>query len=315
MKYKLVKDYKDNKDLRKSFNKLTIESFGIDFEEWYKKGYWNECYIPYSFLDKGQVIANASANRMKLKYGEKSLNAIQIGTVSTMEEYRKQGLAKKLVEEIEKSYPKTDFYYLFANESARGFYEKCGYKRIVEKNYHFELNRVKMEALKEGKNSNIRKLDIENADDQKLLQSFVNNREYQSNGFGVKGDAALLNFYLLFVYTECIYYNQDNEMIMIVSYEDGELTLHDIFYHERVVIDSIFDLVSEIIMEFINIDNNSEDGIQDELLKVNIDFKPVVGDENLIQISDKIEEDCVTFVKLNNEFEFGDIRFPGLSHA
>lgn len=95
--------------------------------------------------------------------------------------------------------------YLFADASAKGFYEKCGYIPITEKNYHLQLNRGKMEALKDNYTYNIRKSDI--------------------------------------------------------------------------------------------------------------DFKPLVGDESLIEVSDKIEEDGITFIKMNREIEFGDIRFPGLSHA
>jgi len=34
------KDYKNNEELRKSFNDLATLVFGLSFEDWYQKGYW-----------------------------------------------------------------------------------------------------------------------------------------------------------------------------------------------------------------------------------------------------------------------------------
>jgi predicted GNAT family acetyltransferase len=53
----------------------------------------------------------------------KEYQAIQIGTVMTHPDYRKKGLAKKLIEHITAIYEKqSDFIYLFANKTVLDFY-------------------------------------------------------------------------------------------------------------------------------------------------------------------------------------------------
>lgn len=36
----LMKDYRNNEELRASFNVLAKKTFGLDFEDWYQNGYW-----------------------------------------------------------------------------------------------------------------------------------------------------------------------------------------------------------------------------------------------------------------------------------
>lgn len=316
MNYKLIKNFKDNNDLRASFNKLTIDGFDIDFEPWYQKGYWNEHYMPHSYVDNGRVVANASANYMQLKLGDQKLKAIQIGTVITDPGYRKQGLAKKLMEDIEADYKDlVDFFYLFADNSAMGFYEKCGYTKIVEKEYHLNINRVKMEALKHNKLTRVRKLKLSNTKDYELLQSLIKTKTYQSIGVGVVKESHLLNFYFLYVYGECIYYDEISKMILVISGDKDNITLNGILSNETVILDKIIDLVGHIYLEFINIEEQEDPQKLDNLKSINIEFKPVVGDEDLIDVTDYVDEDGTTFVKMNRDLDLGNIRFPGLSHA
>lgn len=61
-----TKNYKNNDTLRTSFFKLAADTFDIDFENWYQHGCWGEGYIPFSFVDGDQVIANASVNILEL---------------------------------------------------------------------------------------------------------------------------------------------------------------------------------------------------------------------------------------------------------
>lgn len=66
-KYELVSDYRHNEKLKASFNDLAMKTFGLDFRGWYNKGYWNDQYIPYSFVQAGKVIANASIYKMSIR--------------------------------------------------------------------------------------------------------------------------------------------------------------------------------------------------------------------------------------------------------
>lgn len=52
--YELVSDYRHNEKLKESFNKLAINTFDLDFSDWYKRGYWdkNIFLIPLSITGK-----------------------------------------------------------------------------------------------------------------------------------------------------------------------------------------------------------------------------------------------------------------------
>jgi hypothetical protein len=66
MDYEFIKDYKQHADLRISFNELAGLVFEIDFERWYRLGFWNDRYQCYSFLKDGQVVSHVSVNLMEL---------------------------------------------------------------------------------------------------------------------------------------------------------------------------------------------------------------------------------------------------------
>lgn len=100
MNYEMISDYKDNKMYRDSFNKLAESTFDINFEEWFRSGFWNDKYVCYSYIDNNEVISNVSINKMNLIYQGENYSALQIGTVMTHPNYRGQGLAKNLLNHV-----------------------------------------------------------------------------------------------------------------------------------------------------------------------------------------------------------------------
>lgn len=72
-----MKDYKHNENLRKSFNELATMIFGIHFEDWYEQGFWSQRYIPFSYIDKGRVVANVSVNVLDFEMDGEKKSAIQ----------------------------------------------------------------------------------------------------------------------------------------------------------------------------------------------------------------------------------------------
>lgn len=122
--------YMDDEEYRPLLSELTGEIFGFSFESWYSSGFFEGEYIPYSYLENGKIIANTSANIMRFAYNGEEKFYIQIGTVMTRPEYRKQGLARSLIEKILTDYKAVaDGFYLFANLNALRFYEKIGFQR------------------------------------------------------------------------------------------------------------------------------------------------------------------------------------------
>ena len=63
-----------NTVFRYELNAMTRRTFGFDFENWMQNGFRAEEYIPYSFEEKGRIVANVSVNWMLFnKNGEEQL--------------------------------------------------------------------------------------------------------------------------------------------------------------------------------------------------------------------------------------------------
>ena len=139
----LIKDYMRDDASRHMLNALTQKTFGFDFEHWVTNGYFEGDYIPYSFVQDGEIIANVSVNRMQFMENGVTKNYIQLGTVMTDERFRKQGLAARLMKHVLSEYEGAcDGVYLFGNLGALGFYEKLGFRTMNEYRYF-----VKKECL------------------------------------------------------------------------------------------------------------------------------------------------------------------------
>ena len=89
-----------NTVFRYELNAMTRRTFGFDFENWMQNGFRAEEYIPYSFEEKGRIVANVSVNWMFFnKNGEEQL-CFQLGTVMEDKAYRSRGLIWQLMERI-----------------------------------------------------------------------------------------------------------------------------------------------------------------------------------------------------------------------
>lgn len=291
--YKLVSDYRNNKDLRASFNELAINSFEIDFRGWYNKGYWNDKYIPYSFVDGGKVIANASINKISVVIKGKTYNGIQIGTVMTDHRYRSKGLAKQLMWHILQLYKDScDFIYLFANESVLDFYPKFGFTRLDESEYSLNLEKS---SIMRKMDTRLKKLTIEK--DLALLENFAKNRYINSMILDVKHNEALLMFYFTIVFSEVIFYIDDLETIVLMEHE--EETLH------------VYDVIS---LNQQNIEAVLENIIFESTKKVVFHYTPASLIEGMEVITMPDDDDAL-FVLSDTPLLNGNFKFPITSHC
>lgn len=66
MNYEFTNKVRTNDVLRKSFNELTQKTFWFNFEDWYKKGHWQDMYIPHVLVDGEKVVSNVSGTSYSL---------------------------------------------------------------------------------------------------------------------------------------------------------------------------------------------------------------------------------------------------------
>lgn len=133
-----IHDYMLCPEKRALLNGLTRQTFGFDFESWVSSGFFQGDYIPYSRVEQGKMIANASANRMTFCRNGEILRLIQIGTVETAPEFRRQGHAGDLIREILADCCSVDGVYLFGNPDVAGFYDSLGFHRCLQRRYWTE---------------------------------------------------------------------------------------------------------------------------------------------------------------------------------
>lgn len=229
----LVCDYMRDDTLRHALNELAKKTFWIDFEDWVTGGYFEGDYIPYSFMENGKIISNVSANRMTFLQNGVERNYIQVGTVMTDENYRRQGLAKKLIDHVIKQYKDNcDGFYLFANLEALEFYDQCGFSRVTE--YRYEVKEEFCKRRSEGE----RFMPVNTADGkmkQKYMDmirhSAVNSSMEQINKFGLQ------MFYTADMENVC--YAKDLDCFIVAETEGDTLFLQSIICENQVALSDV----------------------------------------------------------------------------
>ncbi len=229
----LVSNYMRDDTLRHALNELAKKTFWIDFEDWVTGGYFEGDYIPYSFMENGKIISNVSANRMTFLQNGVERNYIQIGTVMTDKNYRRRGLAKKLIDHVIEQYKDNcDGFYLFANLEALEFYDQCGFSRVTE--YRYEVKEEFCKRRSEGE----RFMPVNTADGkmkQKYMDmirhSAVNSSMEQINKFGLQ------MFYTADMENVC--YAKDLDCFIVAETEGDTLFLQSIICENQVALSDV----------------------------------------------------------------------------
>ena len=231
---RLIHSYKHDDALRQSFNELTREVYGFDFEDWYKKGYWTDHYRCYSLADGERVVANVSASMLDFVVEGELKKAVQIGTVMTHPDYRGRGLSAQLMDYVVKEYEdKCDFIYLFANDTVHNFYPRFGFTRIGQNTFSLSA-----EGYASSRDSLVR-LNPHNEKDLHTVERLVANRVPVCQTFGVTNDRWLVLFYLIAPFADDVYYLPHEDVAVVMSSSKGVLHVYDILSNKPFTQDSI----------------------------------------------------------------------------
>ncbi|MBM7693874.1 GNAT superfamily N-acetyltransferase [Peribacillus deserti] len=233
MGLQFVKGYRNNETLRNSFNQLSQQIFGINFESWYKAGFWIDKYEPYSYIDDHQVVANVSVNKIDLILHKEHKRGIQIGTVMTHLDYRGQGLSKRLMNKVLEDFADYDFIYLFANQSVLNFYPKFGFMPMKEVQYFLDFENDPAVSAP------FRKLDVRHPADLSFIFEFASIRIPISRKFGTVNVQELLMFYCMYVFRDDIYFFEEDRVLVIAQNEGHTLHVFDIISVEELDIKKI----------------------------------------------------------------------------
>lgn|SRR5574344_1048327 len=288
MSIEIRKNYRDDKQLRDSFNELSEKTFGLSFENWYQNGYWKDNYNPYSVIVDGKVVANVSVNRINTMMSGEKKYFIQLGTVMTDEEYRGRGFIREILKEIDQDYAdQCDGMYLFANDSVLDFYPKFGYHKATEYQYSKEVSNSGTRT--------VQKVPMDNKKDWDKIKAVID-KSQAFYGFDMVDNSDLDMFYLSQFMKDNVYYIEALDAYVVAEEED-ELFIHAIFAEKKVSIEDVIKAFGS------------------ETKKVIFGFVPDQKEHyecNILQ-----EEDTTLFVKGAGFENFSDehIMFMTLSHA
>ncbi len=283
----IEKNIKEQTALRESFNALATKTFNLSFEQWFQDGYWTDKYIPYAIVDDGKVVANASVNIMNTIWQGCMRRYIQIGTVMTDEDYRNQGLSRRLMDEILNDWEdKCDAIYLFANKTVLEFYPKFGFEKVMQFQHELEVT---------PKQGNVKRLNMSRKEEREFLQKYYE----KSNPFSelpMLNNFELLMFYCSSFMSEHIYYCEDYDAVVIAIQDRDTFVCFDIYCEGD---KDLADIISVV----------SESSIQKAVLQ----FTP----KNLGKgsISPIHEGEDILFILKENLFVDNKLMFPSLCHA
>lgn len=222
--YDFYKSYQKHDELRNSLNILAQKTFGgLSFDKWYHQGYWNENCVPYSLFENQKCLANIFVNIFHISVHHEKKRYVQLGTIMTDSEYRNKGLSRFLMGEVLNDWQNNcDALFLYANNAVVDFYPKFGFREEQEYQYSLPISKV---------TGNMRKLDIENDGDKKLLFEkcrFPN----PFSSIKMLDSADLIMFHCIMFQKNNIYYVPKYDAV-VVAEQDGEILFClDIFCEE-----------------------------------------------------------------------------------
>lgn len=240
--YRVIKNYREDEALRKSLSRLATETFGLDFEDWYQKGYWTDAYNPYSVVTDGEVVANVSVNLTDFVCSEDEAagqeaqrpgvrHLIQLGTVMTREKYRGQGMIRRLMEEVHRDWEnRVDGIYLFANDSVLDLYPRFGFSRAQEV--------LHTKAVSNSREAGMVQVPMEDKKSLDRLEEIIR-KSCAGSAFSLTGNSGLVMFHITKFLRNNVYYERESGVFSVAEIEDGRLLLYDVFSEKPVDLDRV----------------------------------------------------------------------------
>jgi len=285
--FSLLIGYQDFEPGRRSFNALARKTFGLDFEPWYRSGYWTRQYIPYSLSRDGDVVSSVSVNFMPMTLEGTGLTMVQIGTVMTDPAFRGQGLSRFLMETVLDEWSsKVDEVYLYANDEVLDFYPRFGFRRSGEVQCAASVS-IPFPARAET-------VDMEQPEHREKVERAI--RATRGVSRFSMNNAGLDMFYLTGPMQDRVRHDPETGAYLVAAVEGDLLRLDDVFCEEAVDLDCAVAAFGP------------------EVRRVAFGFSPCM-DAGLERMA-REEEDTTLFVLKNTlDFREKELRFPALSRA
>lgn len=289
--YTFACGYKDDDSLRMSFNDLAMQCFEFELEDFYREGYWNDSYIPYSLIADDRIVSNVSVFDFDFVLNHKTVKCVQIATVMTDDRYRGRGLSRYLLERVLHEWKnECDMIYLFANDTAVGLYPRFGFVPAREYVHYKELHPVSTVSQAD-------RLNMENETDRRFVFDYIENA-FPVAELSSLNTSSLVMYHCMTSQKSNVYYVNQLDAVVIAQTGGEVLCIHDVFCKKQVGIDDV-------------IQKMASTGVQRAVLG----FTPL--DKSDFEKDELKVENSTLFILENKKeiFQDHEIRFPVLTRT
>ncbi|MBZ0177757.1 MAG: GNAT family N-acetyltransferase, partial [Melioribacteraceae bacterium] len=209
------------------------------------------------------------------------INGVQIGAVGTIPEYRNKGLSRELLKYVKEFYKEnTEIFFLYANDRVYDFYEKFDFKHVYEKKFFADISELNCAG-------GFRKLNIENANDYKILLEVLKNSKPVTKIFGAENYWFLTMWHVFNTYMNDLYYFDGLETVAVQRQVADTLHVYEVFTSNQI---NLADFV-----------------LRGSAEKVRVYFPP---DQIFYKVSKSEKEDTGLFLLGDFKLDNHEFRFP-----
>ena len=237
MSLELRSDYWHDAESKKAFMDYIQQIFHLDFRPWHDAGYWDECYVPFSYFEDGKIVSSMCFYSLTMTVNGSARKVAQISGVGTIPSKRNQGLNKELTEiALKRLAQGHDFVFLFASKAGIPYYKKTGFLPTHE-------HRVSIEApLITGSPDWTKFSSTDTASLEKIFK-LACDRVPVSDVLGI-AHPKLLMYHVLYTLKDCIYYIQALDCIVFLTRKDGCVTIFDIVCRKNLPFRDIYPFIA-----------------------------------------------------------------------
>lgn len=214
-------NYWDDPKLKRVFIDFLIRIHGLDLSLWDEMGFWDRRYRPFSYFDGNLLVSSVCVYSMDMTIQGLRRPVAQLSGVGTLPELRRKGLNRQLTQQaINWACLNHDFIFLFADEEAYPFYEKCGFRHVDEHKARIPVSGKIAQPCAD-------KLDVHRQEHLERIYRCASERESVSEVLGV-WNKNLFMFWCLYFLKDHIFYIADLDILVLLKRNDELLTIFDI---------------------------------------------------------------------------------------
>jgi len=205
-----------------AFKEFLVAIHGLDLTRWEAQGYWDdEAYTAFSLFDGDRVVSSVCLYSLEMIVAGKRCRLGQFSGVGTLPPYRRRGLARWLTQEaLDRTSANHAGYFLFADDAAVPFYERCRFTPVLETG-------VSLAVTPARPRTGLRELEVGNDRDLELIFRIASERSPVSDQLGSR-NAKLLMFHCLYSLRKQAYYVSDLDVVVFCKTAGQRLELFDV---------------------------------------------------------------------------------------